>query len=62
MISGLLNACTYIGSALSMYGVALIADRFGWTVTESLWCGVALLGTLCAAACVPKWGKLRKGQ
>ena len=55
MISGLLNACTYIGSALSMYGVALIADRFGWTVTESLWCAVALLGTLCAAACVPKW-------
>ena len=51
MISGLLNACTYIGSALSMYGVALIADRFGWTVTESLWCAVALLGTLCAAAC-----------
>ena len=62
MISGLLNACTYIGSALSMYGVALIADRFSWTVTESLWCGVALIGTLCAAACVPKWGKLRKGQ
>ncbi len=62
MISGLLNACTYIGSALSMYGVALIADRFGWTVTESLWCAVALLGTLCAAACVPKWGKLRNGQ
>lgn len=62
MISGLLNACTYIGSALSMYGVALIADHFGWTVTESLWCAVALLGTLCAAACVPKWGKLRKGQ
>lgn len=62
MISGLLNACTYIGSALSMCGVALIADRFGWTVTESLWCAVALLGTLCAAACVPKWGKLRKGQ
>ena len=62
MITGLLNACTYIGSALSMYGVALIADRFGWTVTESLWCAVALLGTLCAAACVPKWGKLRKGQ
>ena len=62
MISGLLNACTYIGSALSMYGVALIVNRFGWTVTESLWCGVALIGTLCAAACVPKWGKLRKGQ
>ena len=62
MISGLLNACTYIGSALSMYGVALIADHFGWTTTESLWCGVALIGTLCAAACVPKWGKLRKGQ
>ena len=62
MISGMVNACTYIGSALSMYGVALIADRFGWTVTESLWCAVALLGTLGAAACVPKWGKLRKGQ
>lgn len=62
MISGLLNACTYIGSALSMYGVALIANRFGWTVTESLWCGVALIGTLCAAVCVPRWGRLRRTQ
>lgn len=60
MISGLLNACTYIGSALSMYGVALIADRFGWTATESLWCAVALVGTLCAAVCVPRWGRLRQ--
>ena len=62
MISGLLNACTYIGSALSMYGVALIADRFGWTATESLWCGVALVGTLCAAVCVPRWGRLRQAE
>ena len=62
MISGLLNACTYIGSALSMYGVALIADRFGWTATESLWCGVALVGTLCAAVCVPRWGRLRQAK
>ena len=42
--------------------VRRIVDGPNLIASFLLWCAVALLGTLCAAACVPKWGKLRKGQ
>ena len=48
IVSGVLNACTYIGSALSTYVFALAAQRFGWRVTVLCWAGVCVLG---AAAC-----------
>lgn len=59
MISGMLNACTYVGSALSMYGVALVTDHFGWTASLTLWCAVALCGVVCLLVCAPRWKKLR---
>lgn len=48
LISGVLNACTYIGSALSTYVFAVIAQSFGWRVTVACWVGVCVLG---AGAC-----------
>ena len=46
--SGLLNSCTYIGSALSTYGIAAISESTGWRFTILLWAVIALLGTaLC---------------
>lgn len=59
-VSGLLNSCTYIGSALSTYGVAVLTDRCGWNVTLAVWCLIALGGTLCCAAVIRKWGHIRK--
>ena len=44
LISGVLNCCTYAGSALSGYGFALLATLFGWRGTIIGWaiiCGVA---------------------
>ena len=35
-ISGLLNAATYVGSAISNYGIAVFAEGFGWSRTVSL--------------------------
>lgn len=49
MISGTLNACTYIGSALSTWGFALVAQSFGWRATVVCWAAICLVG---AAACV----------
>ncbi len=40
--AGLLNACVYVGSALSVYGIALISDAFGWQTTVWVWFFVAL--------------------
>ncbi len=37
LISGLLNSCTYIGSALSTYVIAVITDHFGWSATLLIW-------------------------
>lgn len=59
-VSGLLNSCTYIGSALSTYGVAVLTDRCGWGATLAVWCLIALCGTLCCAAVIRKWADIRK--
>lgn len=45
-VSGLLNAFTYLGSALSTYGIAAVSDHYGWKTTVLLWCIIACIGTL----------------
>lgn len=44
LLAGILNACCYVGSTISSYGLGFVADSFGWY-------GVFLL--LLAASCVP---------
>lgn len=56
-ISGLLNTFTYVGSALSTYGIAAVSDRWGWLVTVTLWAGIALAGTLICALCIRRWNR-----
>lgn len=53
-VSGILNAFTYGGSAISSYGIAAISDRFGWKTTIITWCIIALLGTIINLICVNK--------
>ena len=45
-VSGLLNSCTYVGSAISTYGIALISTKMGWDFTVGLWVIIALLGAI----------------
>ena len=56
-ISGLFNSCTYVGSAASIYGVAVITDRFGWHTTTGVWLIVAVLGTILCAVSIRSWRK-----
>ena len=59
LVSGGLNSCTYVGAALSTYGIALFTERFGWSGTILLWAGIALAGTVvCFLVSVP-WRKFR---
>ena len=59
LVSGSLNSCTYVGAALSTYGIALFTERFGWSGTILLWAGIALAGTVvCFLVSVP-WRKFR---
>ena len=58
-ISGVLNSCTYIGSAISTYGIALISENMGWGFTVFSWIIIAALGTLACLICIKPWKKLQ---
>lgn len=55
--SGVLNSCTYMGSALSGYGTALLAEHFDWSITILVWTVIALAGTGICLLCVRLWGR-----
>lgn len=54
-MSGILNACTYVGSAASTYGIAALSEGIGWSSTILLWVVVALVGTVGCAICIRPW-------
>ena len=56
-MSGLLNFFVYVGSALSSFGIAALAEGYGWPMTVLAWCVIALLGTALCLACVRGWGR-----
>ncbi len=55
--SGFCNACVYIGAAISMYGIALLAENFGWTLTVTSWIIVAVLGVLLSSLALSRYSK-----
>ena len=54
-VSGVLNACTYVGSALSTYGIAKISEISGWRTTISIWMIIAFAGMCLCFAVIPAW-------
>lgn len=56
-VSGVLNACTYIGSAISSYGIALLAETQGWNFTIFMWFVIAAAGTAVCLLCTRPWKK-----
>lgn len=57
LISGTLNSCTYVGSAISIYGIAALTEGFGWGLTVLLWFLVAVAGTVLCLVCGKPMGK-----
>ena len=60
LVSGILNSCTYIGSALSSYGIALLSESMGWQRTSVLWAAIAAAGAVLCLATARSWGKFRR--
>ncbi len=42
--SGICNACTYVGAAISTYGIAAISQHFDWSANIVTWGIIALVG------------------
>lgn len=59
-IAGILNACTYVGSAVSTFGFAAIAEKFGWDKLLIIWTLIAVIGGLICFLCIKKWKKYRE--
>lgn len=59
-VSGLLNACTYVGSALSTYGIAKFSEAFGWNSTILLWAGIAFTGLAICVIFAKSWHKFSR--
>lgn len=56
-VSGILNSCTYIGSAISTYGISLLSENIGWSHTLLVWLLIAIFGTLICTLCIKPWKK-----
>lgn len=60
--AGLLNSCTYVGSAFSTYGIASAADKNGWGSACLIWVFAAAAGAVCCAFCVRGIKKIKQTQ
>lgn len=59
--SGVLNSCTYVGSAISTYGIAVISEKFSWGFTLKIWLLIAALGALiCFLGSRPWAGRMKE--
>lgn len=54
-VSGILNSCTYIGSAISTYGIAVLSETIGWSDTLVLWTIICAAGSILCLACTKAW-------
>lgn len=56
-VSGVLNACTYVGSAISTYAIAVLSEKLGWNFTILSWLVIAVCGSAICLICSRSWNK-----
>ncbi len=54
-VGGFCNACTYIGAAVSMYGIALVSQHFGWSATVISWIVILAVGVAFSCLAFKKY-------
>ena len=54
-VSGVINSCTYIGSAISTYGFAALSETVGWQDTVFVWFLIASLGSIICLMIAKAW-------
>ena len=54
-VTGVLNACAYVGSGISTFGIAILSENYGWQMNIFIWCIIAILGTIICFICIKPW-------
>ena len=60
VIAGLINFCTYVGSAVFTYGIAKIAEVWDWKITIFSWFVIALAGTALCFVTIKSWKNFKE--
>lgn len=55
--SGILNASTYVGAAISTYGFAALAETFDWNFTILTWVAISIVGAILCFFAARIWQK-----
>ena len=61
-VSGVCNSCVYVGAAISTYGIALISEAMGWSLTVASWCAILIVGISFAAISYKRYKRMVDGQ
>ena len=61
-LGGFLNTFTYVGSAVSTYGLAFLTENSGWSSTVLIWLGAAIFGTLFCVLSIGNWQKYKTSE
>ena len=61
-VSGVCNSCVYIGAAISTYGIALLSEQKGWSITVLSWCVIIAVGILFAFLSYKKYTEMIKKE
>lgn len=60
MMTGILNCCVYVGSAISTYLFPLIAKDGEWGTTIFIWFIISVVGTLVCILTIRPWKRFEK--
>lgn len=58
-VSGFLNACAYLGTAVSTFSIGVMVEQLGWGVTVASWLAVTATGLV---VCLAVKGRYRTGE
>ena len=58
-VSGFLNACAYLGTAVSTFSIGLMVEGLGWGATVAGWLAVTAVGLV---VCLAVRGRYRTGD
>lgn len=59
LVSGVLNSCTYVGSAIASFAIAATSEFFGWSITIFTWALIAFAGTAICCALAKTWNTIK---
>lgn len=58
LISGVVNSFVYVGSAISIWGIATIAEKNGWQTTIAVWGIASFCAIIFCLAVARKWEQI----